>query len=148
MFSLGRLLLYTLTMVRWACWIKGEVNCCSSVSAWQIIPMVFMVFTDGNDIFRALFFNALRMLFSPIRYLRFFFFTEQKYKNETDKPNRLIFYHKKRCPIMRTPFLDYKQSNFFNDFLCRGACYSGEIASTGQTSAHEPQSVHNSGSIV
>ena len=33
------------------------------------------------------------------------------------------------------------------NFLCRPAYSSIEIASVGQTSAHEPQSVHNSGSI-
>jgi hypothetical protein len=40
---------------------------------------------------------------------------------------------------------------FINPMFCVmnvDCYYSGEIASTGQTSAHEPQSVHSSGSIT
>jgi hypothetical protein len=53
--------------------------------------------------------------------------------------------YKKRYPELRAPFYRII-SNFFNE--CSYNAYSGEIASTGQTSAQDPQSVHNSGSIT
>ena len=36
----------------------------------------------------------------------------------------------------------------FFDYMLYKSYYSAEIASTGHTSAHDPQSVHNSGSIT